>query len=116
MERGENEICPNSLVFFIRVNEQEAANEPAEWREGGVMDGRDLKRQPPEGETSVHTNARAHVSSICLFNAKLALVNLSCSEHVHESITSIQAVTGRLRVRRGDVWLHGVISGCREDC
>lgn len=50
------------------------------------------------------------------FNAKLALVNLSCSEHVHESITSIQAVTGRLRVRRGDVWLHGVISGCREDC
>lgn len=64
---AEGEVRPNSLVFFMRVNEQETAHELAEWREGGVMDGRGLKRQPPEGEPSVHTNARAHVSSICLF-------------------------------------------------
>lgn len=109
-----NEVCPNSLVFFMRVNEQEAANEPAGWREDGVMDGRGLKRQPPEGKTSVHTNAHMRVLSICLFKAKLALVNLSCSEHGHECITSIQAVTDRPRVQRGDAWLHRIIIGCRE--
>ena len=48
------------------------------------------------------------------FDAKLALVNLSCSERVHESIPSIQAVTDRPRVRRGDAWLPRVISGRRE--
>lgn len=58
MLRRENKVRPNSLVFFMRVNEQETAHELAEWREGGVMDGRGLKRQPPEGEPSVRTNAR----------------------------------------------------------
>lgn len=54
-------------VFFMRVNEQETANEPAEWCEGGLMDGRGLKRQQSQRETSAHANARMNVSSICLF-------------------------------------------------
>lgn len=41
------------------------------------------------------------------FNAKLALVNLSCSEHVHESITSIQAVTDRRRWGGGSLVAAG---------
>lgn len=65
-----SEVCPNSLVSFMRTNEQETANKPAEWREGGVMDGRGLKRQPHEGETSVHAIAHVYVSSICLFSYK----------------------------------------------
>lgn len=51
----------------MRVNEQETANEPAEWCEGGLMDGRGLKRQQSQRETSAHANARMNVSSICLF-------------------------------------------------
>lgn len=47
--RRENPVSPNCLVVFMRVNEQEAANEPAEWHKGGVMDGRGLRRRPPEG-------------------------------------------------------------------
>lgn len=73
-----------------------------------------LKDSHPRGKQACTQMHARMFHPFVFFNAKLALVNLSCSEHVHESITSILAVTDQPRVQRGDAWLHGVISGCRE--